>query len=171
MTSITVPFVGASRTATGPSGAFGYIFGHSTERSSSDYQSSSSEAFVDKYVSSSSHAWYSCYDYYNSYYYSYLRTYYYNVPSSLKTVTITDATAVPDAAFNNCKNITDIKLNAGITSIGGYAFRNNTSLKDFVIPDTVSTIGSYAFLNCSNLSSITLPEKLTIKPVDKIGEV
>ena len=223
--SVTLPFVGSSRTATGPSSSFGYIFGYSaktgydgfetTESSSynssyggylskiyfsqniydgtsssnvnasgsTDYKygtkyssykysntyrvsTSNSTAFVDYYVGTTTgNGWYTCFDYYQTSSYvsgSYwIRTYYYNTPTTLKTVNITDATKVEDAAFNGCAYITDINLNEGITSIGDYTFRRNTALKDFAIPDSVSEIGTYAFYNDTSLAEIYIPDAVT----------
>ena len=153
-----MPFVGESRTATGPNATFGYIFGYTeghTEETSgiksttlyknngtsttSFNQSysvvlntstpSKDTTFINgglDYSYVQNKAWYTCQDYtYDSWYHKNLHTYYFNVPTVLKTVTITDASKIETAAFNNCKNITKIVLNDGITSIGEYAFQNN----------------------------------------------
>lgn len=66
---------------------------------------------------------FSCYDYKvdgNPYYW--LQTYTFNVPSSLKTVNITDASQIADGAFFACSSITQINLNDCIQEIGAYAF-------------------------------------------------
>ncbi|MBQ8415039.1 MAG: leucine-rich repeat domain-containing protein, partial [Clostridia bacterium] len=54
------------------------------------------------------------------------------VPSSLKTVIITD----------------------GVTSIGNYAFSGCSGLTSIVIPDSVTSIGNYAFSGCSSLTEV-----------------
>lgn len=51
------------------------------------------------------------------------KEYTYKTPSSIKTVTITDATQIPSGAFANNKNVTKVVLNDGIISIGDYAFK------------------------------------------------
>ena len=62
----------------------------------------------------------------------------YKIPSSLKSVTITDADVIPYGAFYNCSNLDNIILNS-----------------------TVSTVYSETFYNCSSLMKITIPaEKL-----------
>ena len=145
LASISLPFVGRSRTSTGKDAVFGIIF---------DYRTlSSSTGSVDNAINQ---------QYISPYYY------WYYIPASLKSVTITDATSIPDYAFNNCVNISEINIHSNITSIGKYAFSkckitsfsipenvetienyafNETKLQTVIIPDTVTTIGSYAFYN------------------------
>ena len=128
--SITLPFVGYSRTTTsGYTSAFGYIFGYST-RGSSTYN-------YHKYSGS---------DYYDFY-----------VPSTLKTVTITDATQIPAGAFYYESAITTLRLNEGIAEIGLSAFSYNTALKLCVLPVTIETINSHAFSNTA-ITDVYIPE-------------
>ncbi|MCD8180423.1 MAG: leucine-rich repeat domain-containing protein [Firmicutes bacterium] len=88
-----------------------------------------------------------------------------NVPSSLKKVTITDETDVPENAFAGLENITSITVNDGIKTIGNGAFDGCTSLKSFTIPDGIVNIGDNTFRNCSSAVSITVPDT-----VQSIGE-
>ena len=130
--------------------------------------------------------WYTCRDgeYYYSYssYYGQIQTYTFNVPTALKTVTITDASKIETAAFNNCKNITKLVLNDGVTSIGDYAFQNNpwySELNDefvtvgdnvlikyngtksgVVIPETIKSIAGGVFKNNTQISEVSLSENL-----------
>ncbi len=169
LTSITLPFVGASRTATGPNATFGHIFGFTTASASSGGKSSESTYYVNSNVGSAPEGttWqYSCY---NSYYYQTnsgatyyrLRSYFYYIPSSLTSVTITDADTISDAAFNQCKNITSITLNDEITSIGAYAFNGCSALESINIPSGVTAINSYVFSDCSSLTNIEMPSAVT----------
>lgn len=105
--SITLPFVGASRTAkNGYDQVFGYIFGYRTASSG---------------VGSG-----------GTYQYE---GYYYYIPSSIRTVIISDgATAVAEKAFYRCGNLVNV-----------------------VLPDSIETIGTSAFEYCDNLESIRLP--------------
>ncbi len=81
------------------------------------------------------------------------RTYY--VPKSLTKVTVTKGTPT-GGAFMNCKNITEINLPEGITSIKTYAFYGCSGIRSFVLPDTVTEVQMKAFENCSNLTRLTL---------------
>lgn len=92
-------------------------------------------------IPSSSYTWqYSCNDFYNNFgmmYHStssyassihhygyYMRSYYYNIPSTLHTVNITAQTSIPVAAFNGCANIETINYYSPITSEGNYCYQN-----------------------------------------------
>ena len=88
---------------------------------------------------------------------------------------------------NNCspwgKDITEVIIENGVTSIGSYAFYRCTALKSIsipsglksfennafyycnslsgiVIPDGVTSIGSEAFYNCSKISEVVLPDSV-----------
>jgi len=115
--------------------------------------------------------WYTCADYgykpnssSSTTYYGNIRTYVFSIPTTLTTVNITDATRIPDAAFNNCTYLTTINLNDGITSIGEYAFQTNTSLKNFTIPESVKNIGKYAFNHDRALTEVYIPDAVTSIP-------
>ncbi len=84
-----------------------------------------------------------------------------NVPSSLRSVTITDDTIIPDSAFEGCSYITEIKLNDTISSIGNNAFKGCSNLKEFIIPSGVSEIKNYTFQNCRSLYAMDIPDKIT----------
>ena len=85
------------------------------------------------------------------------------MPTVLKNVTITDASKIEAAAFNNCKNITKIVLNDGITSVGDYAFQSS-GIKAFAIPDSINTIGKYFCYGCTGLTEISIPNSITTIP-------
>ena len=137
LTSMTLPFVGSSRDASGTYDAvFGYIFGHTS--------SSSNTGTTRQYYKDGS-----------SYYYDYY------IPSSLKSVTITDATQIPYGAFYNCTHLTNITLRDNVTSIGDDAFYQCSSLTSVEIPDSVTSIGEAAFYNCSGLTSVTIGNGVT----------
>ena len=154
LTEITLPFVGASRDATGYSCSFGYIFDYSTSSIGSSY-------FDGDFAPGYGYKTGNFTTMGNGYYYYY---YDFSIPSSLKTVTITDADQIGKGAFHKCTNISKIVLNDGITSIGDYAFYN-CAIKDFSIPNTVETIGKYAFYGCSSLQDMFIPNSVkSIEP-------
>ena len=168
LSSITVPYVGASKDATGHKAHLGYLFGYTSSANATDG--------------------YHYYD--NNLYYTY------NIPSSLKTVTVTGETSIGDHAFSNCADITDITVESGITSININAFNGCVGLtsinvssdntvymsidgnlyskdgkklikyaiaKDassFTVPDGVEIIGNSAFEGCVNLTEIVIPESV-----------
>lgn len=182
LTEITLPFVGTGRSATGYTSNFGYIFGYTKDDAHTD---SSCNLKVGDVYSKQAGCSYNNEVYYvyqingNTRYYRY---YDYKTPSSIKTVTITDATQIPSGAFANNKNVTKIVLNDGVTSIGDYAFQNNpwyNNLTDeFVtigdnvlikyngtkssvtIPDTVKHIAGGVFKNSNKISEVILPNEL-----------
>ena len=103
-----------------------------------------------------------------------------NIPYSLASVTLTDSKFIPDYAFANCSDISEIiidcpisyigssafsgcgglsslELSAGLEEIGQYAFANCYSLESLEIPDSVKTIGLGALSGCSSLNSLTTP--------------
>lgn len=76
------------------------------------------------------------------------------IPAELEGYPVT---AIGEAAFNNCTNLTQVILPDTITEIGKYAFSGCTSLTSFTIPNGVTSIGDRAFYDCHSLTSITIP--------------
>lgn len=68
------------------------------------------------------------------------------------------------------KEITDVYIEDGITTIGVNAFRDCTSLKTVRLPKTLQTFegddnGSYCFAGCTALKTVYIPEGVTKIPV------
>ena len=82
------------------------------------------------------------------------------VKTSVKTVTLTNCTSVPDYAFYKCSSIENVILPDDITTIGSNAFYYCQNLADIVLPQSVTKIGDSAFYYCNALSEFDLPEKL-----------
>ena len=135
LTEMELPFIGTSATASGSNGNFGKLFG----------TSSYSGTTV-------------CTQHYDSYSSTTNKFY---IPSGLQTVRITDATRVPDWAFENISMIRKVTLNDGVTSCGVSAFNGCTSLTEFEGLQDVSGIGDYAFCDCTRLSGFTLGSRVT----------
>ncbi|MBQ8430955.1 MAG: leucine-rich repeat domain-containing protein [Clostridia bacterium] len=74
------------------------------------------------------------------------------VPSSVETIA--------DKAFYICLELTTVKLNNGLKTIGDFAFNYCQKLTSIEIPASVKTIGKSAFLGCNALESVTLHEGL-----------
>ncbi|MGN0164318.1 MAG: leucine-rich repeat protein, partial [Candidatus Ornithomonoglobus sp.] len=83
-----------------------------------------------------------------------------NVPSSLKTVKITNDAGIAPSAFEGCSYIQNISVNSGVQVIGSRAFKDCSSLNSFVIPDGVPAIEDETFMNCSNITSIVVPDSV-----------
>lgn len=60
------------------------------------------------------------------------------------------------------KNILNIVIHNGITTIESHAFEGNNNIGCVSLPDTVSYIGEKAFYNCKELSHINIPSNTII---------
>ena len=59
------------------------------------------------------------------------------------------------------KSITEVKINEGITSVGGGVFAECTSLNKVTLPSTLLEIQYGAFQGCTALTAVTLPDGIT----------
>lgn len=71
-------------------------------------------------------------------------------------------TAISAMAFENCTNVTEIKIPDSVTSIGSMAFYGCTGLKSINIPKGVVSIQPGVFTLCENLESITVSKDNTV---------
>jgi hypothetical protein len=65
-------------------------------------------------------------------------------------------TAIGDAAFQSCRNLTDVTIPGCVTSMGSRAFLSCTSLTQVLIPASLTNIGLSAFGSCPLLKAITV---------------
>lgn len=70
-------------------------------------------------------------------------------------------TSIGNSAFRGCTSLTNITIPDSVTSIGDYAFEGCTSLTNITIPDGVTSIGIYAFCSCKKLTDINIPDGVT----------
>mgnify|MGYP004459860729 FL=1 len=79
------------------------------------------------------------------------------IPETIEGYPVTD---IGEWAFENCTELTNVKIPDSVINIGSGAFQycNFTSV---AIPDSVANIGGNAFYDCANLKSITIPNGVT----------
>lgn len=71
-------------------------------------------------------------------------------------------TSMGNYAFGYCSGLKSVTINSGTTVLGYYAFGECSSLERVTLPGTLTTIGSYAFYRCSKLTqNITIPDSVT----------
>ena len=63
--------------------------------------------------------------------------------------------------LNRMNEIKAVRIEDGVTNIGGGAFDNGVPITAVSIPDSVTAIGEFAFSNCINLKSLTIPDSVT----------
>ena len=142
LTSITIPFVGATKVGTSNT-HFGYIFGAPSHSDQSSYIPASLKTVVITGGTVIEYgAFYKC--------------------NNLTSILLPECvTSIGNYAFSGCSSLTSIVLPECVTSIGNYAFSGCSSLTSIVLPECVTSIGNYAFSGCSSLTSIVLPEGVT----------
>lgn len=62
---------------------------------------------------------------------------------------------IEDYAFYGCRNLVNVDMEEGVTSIG-YAAFYKTNLESVDLPFSMSYLGEYSFSQCSNLTDITI---------------
>ena len=125
--SLNLPFIGSSRTVSGtPDAVFGYVFG-------TNYYNGGTETA-------------------QSYSASDTGTYY--IPTTLRTVNITDASSIPYGSFSGCNSLTTVSLNDGVATVDDYAFQNCSGLISVSLPSSIESKGHGLFYGCENLSGV-----------------
>ena len=139
LNSVSIPFIGASTTATGESSLFGYIFG--------THNYSGSTAITQTFWSDINGSYSSV-------------TYY--VPTVLENVEIGHSTNIKSEAFSGCSSLTSwtfLTINSGV--IPDFTFRYCTNLTHVIMKDDVTRVGRQAFEYCTNLVSLALSHRIT----------
>jgi len=148
--SITLPFIGHTKDATGTSALFGYIFGDEMWEGCAGYtwQQYSTNDNYDVLPSDGVP---------------------FVIPAFLDTVTITGDTNIAPGAFSGCTYIKNVNFTSTsnaltATEIGNFAFYNCKSLKTFTLPSSINTIGRCAFAGCRKMKEFTINNSVeTIK--------
>ena len=72
------------------------------------------------------------------------------------------ATAIGEAAFENCSGLTGLTIAGNILAIPDFAFYNCAGITELTLPGSLQTIGWAAFYGCTGLSEIRIPEGVTL---------
>ena len=84
------------------------------------------------------------------------------VPKDITSVRFNDGLqTIGDGAFFNCKSLKSIKLPHTVVEIGRNAFRGCSILREVTLNDGLQEIGAMAFFFCKSLEYITLPSTVT----------
>ncbi|MBR6782539.1 MAG: leucine-rich repeat domain-containing protein [Clostridia bacterium] len=86
------------------------------------------------------------------------------IPQTLRSIVITQATSIGSNAFLGCGGVVSIRLPKAVTHIGDNAFGGCARLTDLTLPDTVTSIGSGAFRSCTSLIEVVIPAGVRVIP-------
>ena len=70
-------------------------------------------------------------------------------------------TSIGRSAFDGCSGLTSVTIPNSVTSIEVGAFRNCRGLTSVTIPNSLTSIGYEVFYGCSGLTSVTIPSSVT----------
>lgn len=91
----------------------------------------------------------------------YAKHLYYNGREVKDLIIPSGVTSIGQSAFINCSYLTSVIIPNSVTSIGDNSFCGCSSLTSINIPNSVTSIGYGAFNDCSGLVSVTIPNNLT----------
>ncbi len=88
--------------------------------------------------------------------------------TALESVDLSKASSLTTikTSFSYCTKLKSVKLNEGLTTIGGSAFTYCTSLKSIHIPSTVKEIGSWCFQECNILEEVTFANNSQLTKIE-----
>ena len=131
---LSLPFLGTSRDAKTYLGVFGAIFGYTITTNGVDPEGTICQYSV--YTSTYGH-----------------KFYHYYIPSSLKTVNVTDGN-IGNYSFKECNSLTHMEIPDGMSVIPEDTFWLCSALTSVVIPSSVTKISENAFWGCDGLTQI-----------------
>ena len=100
-------------------------------------------------------------DTYN-YSFSYGNTPWHAYREMVRSVSIgNNVTAIGEALFKDCSNMTTVTIPSSVAKIGMYAFENCSSLRTVDIPEGVTVLNNSLFAGCSSLKEIVIPKSVT----------
>lgn len=83
------------------------------------------------------------------------------IPGTIVVENVECVVSIGESAFEDCTELTSVKICEGLSKIDYQAFKGCTSLSSLIIEDGVSTIGARAFCDCSSLTSVIIPSSVT----------
>lgn len=93
---------------------------------------------------------------------TYIGAYAFDECYNLTSIKIPDCVmGIGVCAFRCCRRLTAVGFGSGVTSIGGSAFEGCRRLQRIEIPDQVISIGSLAFFQCTSLEDVKLGSGVT----------
>ena len=78
-------------------------------------------------------------------------------------------TEIPDRLFSGCLYLEEAVIPEGVVSVGAYAF-SHTDIQEITLPSSVKTLGKYAFRKCEKLRKAVLSENMTEIPKGAFAE-
>ena len=137
LTSITLPFIGKTRNASGVAVPFGYIFDYREKYGTSSVPENTTFQYTDNESD-----------------------FYYFIPTTLESVIITDVQIIPERAFYNCTWFT-VTIQSVVHEIGTRAFYNSKGPSSLSFLGEITTIPAFAFYDCRGLQTAVLPNTVT----------
>ncbi len=87
--------------------------------------------------------------------------------TNISEIVIPDSvTYIADAAFQNCKNLTNVTLSENLTELTGNLFAYS-GLTEIIIPSNVQTINTFVFQGCSSLTTVTFSNDSKLKEIQE----
>ncbi len=79
---------------------------------------------------------------------------------NLNRADLRGCTEIPDGAFSNCINLSDVVYSDNLVAIGEAAF-TGTALRSVILPESLQTIGNQAYSDCKGIEQIWMGRNLS----------